>query len=258
MGDHVIIGMDANEDVRTGEVNDLLSEAGLREVIIELHQDESPPATHNRNTKREPIDGLWATCGVNITNGGYLAFGDASPSDHRLLWFEITYSVAFGQRPSAMVSAQPKRLKSKDPRLTKRCHKRVISQLESQGFHSRFQAFKLQTKLAWTTDLEIQCNKLHNEQIEVRKSVENNLRKLCMGGVPWSPEIGLLRDTIELWTMIVRRKSRLKVSVKRIRRFLKKLLRSATLSNALSKKPRLSATRLSRTIDQLANLKLSS
>jgi hypothetical protein len=43
MGDHVIIGMDANEDVRTGEVNDLLSAAGFREVILDLHSDLSPP-----------------------------------------------------------------------------------------------------------------------------------------------------------------------------------------------------------------------
>ena len=223
MGDHVIIGMDANEDVRQGEVNDLLSAAGFRELILDLHSDESPPATHNRNTQRQPIDGLWATCGIIISKGGYLAFGDGAPSDHRLLWFEITFSIAFGQRPSAMVTMTPKKLKANDPRLTKKYIKRAKLKLHAQGFQSRFEAFKLKTKLGWNAPLLVQYHKLHNEQIEVRKSVENKLRKLCMGGVPYSPEIQELRNTIELWAMVVRRKSRLKVSVTRIRRFLKKV-----------------------------------
>lgn len=45
-GDHIIVSMDANEDVRRGEVFDLILPIGLREVILELHQDKSPPATH--------------------------------------------------------------------------------------------------------------------------------------------------------------------------------------------------------------------
>jgi hypothetical protein len=44
-----------------------------------------------------------------------------------------------------------------------------------------------------------------------------------MGGVPWSAEIQLLRDKIELWEMLVCRKKKVKISVKRIRCFLKKV-----------------------------------
>jgi hypothetical protein len=43
LGDHIVLGMDANEDVRQGEVHDMLSSIGLREVILELHNDQSPP-----------------------------------------------------------------------------------------------------------------------------------------------------------------------------------------------------------------------
>jgi hypothetical protein len=48
-GDHIILGMDANEDVRMGDVYSSLSQVGLREVILKLHSDSSPPATQNRN-----------------------------------------------------------------------------------------------------------------------------------------------------------------------------------------------------------------
>jgi hypothetical protein len=122
----VIIFMGADEDVRTGKVHDMLSAAGFREVILDLHGGKSPPATHDQNTKQECADGSWDACGMTVTNGRCLAFGDASPSlDHRLLWFEIACSVAFGQQPLAMISAEPKKLKAKDPRLTNRCHEQA-------------------------------------------------------------------------------------------------------------------------------------
>jgi hypothetical protein len=40
-----------------------------------------------------------------------------------------------------------------------------------------------------------------------------------MGGVPSSPKLQIYRDLIELWQMIVIKRKRIKVSVKRIRRF---------------------------------------
>ncbi len=223
LGDHIILGMDANEDIRHGEVYDALEEIGLREVILELHNDTSPPATQNRNQRREPIDGFWATSGLTITRGGYLAFGDACPSDHRLLWFEASYSVALGQRPPDMAPLQPKRLKAKDPRLTKKYIQRVKSKMQKSGFRDRFDAFKLRAKIDWNSDTQDDYNKLNREDTAIRKEVESKLRKLCMGGVPWSPPIQLLRDTIELWSMLVRRKKHVRVSVKRIRRFLRKV-----------------------------------
>ena len=238
LGDHVVIGMDANEDVRKGEVNDLLSSVGLREVILDLHSDLSPPATYNRNTQRQPIDGFWATSGISISKGGYLAFGEGCPSDHRVIWFDISYSVAFGQSLGAMAPLQPKRLKAKDPRLTKKYHKNVRAKMLSSGFKKRFDAFKLSSQLDWTGGSQIAFEKLNNESTAIRKEVEGKLRKLCMGGMPWSTELQVLRDTIELWAMVVRRKSRVKVSVKRIRRFLLKVptVRSAfsyTLDEAI-------------------------
>jgi hypothetical protein len=81
-GDHIILGMDANEDARDGTVNDALMKLGLREAILDRHQDKSPQATHNRNKNRTPIDGIWISPSIYITVGGYLPFGEECPSDH--------------------------------------------------------------------------------------------------------------------------------------------------------------------------------
>jgi hypothetical protein len=67
----------------------------------------------------------------------------------KVSWFDITCSVAFGQRPEPMAPLQPKRLKSKDPRLVKRCHKRAKAKMLKNGFQSRFDASKLHSKSKW-------------------------------------------------------------------------------------------------------------
>jgi hypothetical protein len=85
-----------------------------------------------------------------------------------------------------------------------------------------FEAFKLASH-KWNPPLATENNQLLKENTVIRKEVESKLRKLFMGGVPWSPDLQLLWDTIELWSMLVRKKKQVKVSVKRIRRFLRKV-----------------------------------
>jgi hypothetical protein len=53
--------MEANEDVRYGSIDLAFKGLGLREAILDKHSDKSPPATQNRNTNRQPIDGIWTS-----------------------------------------------------------------------------------------------------------------------------------------------------------------------------------------------------
>ena len=60
-GDRIIIGLDANEDVRKGETSNFFQAVGMKEAILNSHTGRDPPATYNRNMNREPIDGMWVT-----------------------------------------------------------------------------------------------------------------------------------------------------------------------------------------------------
>jgi hypothetical protein len=42
-GDQLIIGIDANEDVRTGATAECFQALGMREAILEKHSQTSPP-----------------------------------------------------------------------------------------------------------------------------------------------------------------------------------------------------------------------
>jgi hypothetical protein len=132
----------------------------------------APPATYNRNQSREPIDDIWATRGITITRSGYLAFSEGCPSDHRVLWFDASYSVALGQRPPAMAPLQPKRLKAKYPRLANKYITRVKTRQQSSGFKDRFEAFQLQETITWSPLLQLEFNKLQREDTAIRLSVE--------------------------------------------------------------------------------------
>ena len=78
-GSQIILGIDANEDIRTGSTADFFRAAGMKEAIIDRHQELSPPATHNRNQSRQPIDGIWVTPGLTAVAAGYEAFGKGCP-----------------------------------------------------------------------------------------------------------------------------------------------------------------------------------
>jgi hypothetical protein len=107
-GDHIIIGMDANEDVCYGSINLAFKGLGLREANLDKHSGKSPLLTQNRNINRQPIDGIWASVCFSISAGRYLPFGDACPSDHHMLWIKIQYSIAFGQRLPEIARIKPK------------------------------------------------------------------------------------------------------------------------------------------------------
>ena len=74
-GDSVILGIDHNDDVRTGELALKLRNLGLINSILSQHSASSPPATFNRNTTRTPINALWNSPNVSVPSGGYCAFG---------------------------------------------------------------------------------------------------------------------------------------------------------------------------------------
>ena len=54
------------------------------------------PGTTIPNKKGQVIDGIWASQGNIIYQGGYLPFHDGPKSDHRLLWINISLDIEFG------------------------------------------------------------------------------------------------------------------------------------------------------------------
>ena len=222
-GDQLIIGIDANEDVRIGATAEFFQTLGMREAILDKHSQSSPPATHNRNNQRQPIDGLFVTPGLQAVAAGYSAFGDGCPSDHRVLWADFTYTDAFGLSSTPLVCPGARRLNTKNPRLVEKYVQLLRKQLVHSGLAKRLFDLELSaTQQGWSTLLQEEYDDIQASHLKLRTLIERNLRKLRMGGIPWSPKLQVFRNAIELWSMILRKRQGVKVSNTRIRRFMAK------------------------------------
>jgi hypothetical protein len=60
-GEQVLVMLDANEDIRDGAVQQMFTEVGMREVLLECNADLSATSTYSRNFQDTPIDGIFAT-----------------------------------------------------------------------------------------------------------------------------------------------------------------------------------------------------
>ena len=86
-GNLIIIGMDANDNVRNGEVNTMLRNRGFVEVHAARHPQLPTASTCNKNTRNIPVDGIWASPSLDCLAAGYYGYGradnwqDRSPHD---------------------------------------------------------------------------------------------------------------------------------------------------------------------------------
>jgi hypothetical protein len=86
-GNLIIIGLDANDNVRTGPVSAMLRSKGLVEVHSAQHPQLPPRATCNKNTQDIPVDGIWASPSLECSSAGYLGLGEIiiGKTDHCLI-----------------------------------------------------------------------------------------------------------------------------------------------------------------------------
>jgi hypothetical protein len=107
--------MDANEDIRA--FGNTIAPSGLHEVLLERHGPNAPATYHGGS---QPIDGVFASPSIHIVQGGYLEFGYGPHTDHRGLWIDVHYQIAFGHIMPPIPSHQARRLKTSDPHIVKR------------------------------------------------------------------------------------------------------------------------------------------
>ncbi len=60
-GDHIVLGIDCNEDARSGAIAKMLRCLGMKDAILGLHPTKDPTETCNKNHNRRPIDGIFVT-----------------------------------------------------------------------------------------------------------------------------------------------------------------------------------------------------
>ncbi len=228
-GCEVILGMDCNEDLVVPTPKSLcprLADQGLREVLLERHAQLASQPTFHRNMRCHPIDGIFATPGVEILAGGYYAFDEYFPSTHRGLWIDIDLQAILGELDQAALSRHSaRRLRCDCPSAASH----YIKEVERE-----FDRFHIPQRLArLAQDVEVQNGELsrrqkrmfdtiHAQAYSIRRKAERHCRKLRMGGVPWSPTLQDVWNRLEVWRTLIKSSKGCHVSSRRLRRLLVK------------------------------------
>ena len=207
-GDHVVLGMDVNEDVRDGFCNNQLANIGMFEAIIRNHPTKSVPATCNKDRiSRRPIDSIWASPGVDIVRCGFLPYHSYKgfDSDHRMVWVEIDNASILGHYPQCLAMPPAEKLRSNDPRYRELYNERVLVAFEEEDeILVQVEALMaLMVRHRAGEDVKSLAQDCHRQlketSIPLRKKIESKLRTFHTGPTPWSPRLQVYRDAINYW-----------------------------------------------------------
>ncbi len=223
MGDQIIVALDANDDLRDGSVKRMMARQGLREALLTQHKSIPTVPTFHMNSDGKPIDGIFVTRGITLQAGGYYAFHETVQSPHRALWIDISFEDAFGCKLQTSTPVAARRLHLKDPRVVNKYNKILEKELQRLRLPQRL--FLLETKVRAGVITEAQAKEyeaVHVAGLHCKAHAERKCRKMKMGGVDWSPAYQQSRDAIELWALLRRKKLGMKVSSRRLRRWIRK------------------------------------
>ncbi len=203
LGDAIILCMDANEHVRTGEINRYIQRWGLVDTHYFQHPHLPTVATCAKNRSNTPIDGIWTSPSIDITAAGYSGFGEYSigNADHRLLWVDVSTTSCFGLDPPRPSYRQPRRLTIHDPRVVKRYNHKLQAEFERHRLPQR--ARQLYDRLPFFTDAEqTEYENIAAQDIQCRITAEKRCRKLRMGQVPFSDTLRKADQAVQLWLLL--------------------------------------------------------
>jgi hypothetical protein len=119
-GEHIVLMMDANKDMRTGHIKQFLVDTDMRDVVMSMHGLDAPN-THINGSK--PIDGIFATRAVECVQAGYTTFGggvQGKRPDHRCIWMDVCLHTVFGHRMSPVQKSAFRPVKCSSPQIWKK------------------------------------------------------------------------------------------------------------------------------------------
>ena len=216
MGDSIIIMGDFNQDVRSRKMRDWKEELELEDLLLERVEREGVKL-NTYSGGHAPIDSIMCTQGIEVRKAGYLEFGEGV-GDHRPIFIDITISSTLGVNIPVSKSVKARRLKTNDPRIMKKYIETLRKFLKKSNMTNR--VLELQSRITQPLDEDTakEFEKLDRIRIQGMMTAERRCRKLKMGGVPWTPELSRIRNTIEVWQLVLKRLKGYQVSARTILR----------------------------------------
>ena len=203
LGDHLMIGIDANEDVRTGTVATMLRRLGLRDLLLDgLLQGTAAPETNIRNTNSMPIDAIFVTPGLMAAIGGFSRYNQMAMSDHRMPWADIPNEYFLGHNPPQTPPPTFRRINGKDPRSRDKYNKvtkKEYAKAENAIPTKLANLQQLRADKANAFDVMWAHQQLLESCMKIRLETARRMRHFYSGNYEWSLEWTRLDKTVKYW-----------------------------------------------------------
>ena len=190
-GDRILLFIDANEHILLGPIAHRLRSDGIElcKVGHKFWPENMIPHTHADGSL--PIDGIFATPDLDVTNFLALSFHE-SVGDHRTMIVEITTSSAIGRFQGNIVCPTSRRLTLRQPRSVQAYNDEMDRQLKQHNIAQRIARLRDEVARSETlpsSDLALRCTRLHSQIAQMRIHSERVCRKLLKPALEFSPPI---------------------------------------------------------------------
>jgi hypothetical protein len=138
-GHQIIITGDFNEDIRSGRITSFFNEFRMSELILKQHGQNAPNTYINGVV---PIDGIFATEGIQPIYSGYTAFSWGMYSDHRLIWVDLDMTHILGSKAPPMWKPKARRLQCNNPLVVKKFNKLRLQHMQSNNILKKLSEFE--------------------------------------------------------------------------------------------------------------------
>jgi exonuclease III len=182
-GDQLVLMLDLNDDIRTSPFTVMMQNIGMTQLLSYRHGDATMPRSFQHGQR--PIDGLYVSNSLVGCSCGYLPFDDF---DHRAIWIDIPYHLAFGHRVPPLAYRQPDRLNYQDPRCVAAYHKHYKVAEKCKRLFVRGDLIRWEGPGEYTSFDAEQWEKNERDRAEVRNYARKRCRKLRMGRKDYSPK----------------------------------------------------------------------
>ena len=203
-GEQIILMMDSNENIFRPRGSGLVSaiqELGLREVILERHDDLTPPNTYNRGN--HPINGIFASPTIKIRQGGYDAFYEYS--DHRLIWIDIETERVFGEFMYKSKRPNVRRLRYDDRKGRKKFFKKLKQHFTQNNIYERVTLLDNSIQNEMSNQQKRIAEKIDKEIIAGIIAADAKCRHIYYGTVPYTAEMADLLNKAVAWRLALKR-----------------------------------------------------
>jgi hypothetical protein len=200
-GEGLILCLDANKNIYRGELGRRLTKLNglsMKEVVGEFTARQLG-ATYFRGS--EPIDGVWTTGGITVTNACVMPVG-FGVGDHQLFVIDFATTTLVGSGATKVVRPALRKLNIKINGCADRYNKSLCQNILRHQLLERMVAAALSG--APKEEMAQTLNKLDQEGEAYMKHAEKQCRRLKPGRIPFSPEASLWIRQCQVYRSLLR------------------------------------------------------